>query len=270
VIPRTLADFDSPYVTHGDERVYEVCPVCGNTNSKVSVNMRSGKWNCFARQHGGGGVIEVDGWTSEALAQLDTLLSEVSPPAPEWTEVDLPTWVPLSMAARRYLQRRGIADETIRYLGIVEHALTPRVLIPFYGRQRRIISYTARAFCSSLDNEPKYVNPPGPKPPLVLPAWDRFDEMVLVEGPLDAINVWQSTGRPVMAIGGVTLSRRIVMDLDQLIQRKVVVMLDGEALANSIDICNELMHRYQFRLVPLDWGVDPGELSEQELKARLA
>lgn len=269
MIPRSLDDFDSPYRVSGNERNYADCPVCGCTEYKVYVNMRTGKWFCFDVTHSSGGVVQVDGWTDEMFDQLIDLIKDVTPVEEPWAEVNLPAWVPLTGTASRYLGLRGITEETIRYCGIVEQANTPRVIIPFKGPEGRIVGATGRAFMATLDHEPKYLNLAGSKAPFVLPQWERFDEAVLVEGPMDALRVWQATGLPVIALGGVTISARMEWDLEQLVRRKLYIMLDGEALANAIKLFSKLMDRYSSVIVPLAEGTDPGDLEPQEVRKLL-
>ncbi|MCP4452683.1 MAG: hypothetical protein GY809_14570, partial [Planctomycetes bacterium] len=221
---------------------------------------------CFSPNHGEGGIIEVEGWIDGAAAELAMLINDVSPVEDEWQEVDLPAWVPLSTMARRYLEGRGITEETIRYCGIVEQAETPRVIIPFKGPQGKLIGATGRAYMSTIDHEPKYLNLAGSKCPFVLPQWDRFDNAVLVEGPMDALMVWQATGLPVIALGGVTISRRMDWDLSQLVKGKLFIMLDGAAVGNSIKLFNQLMDRYTCDIIPLPYKKDPGDLTPKEIR----
>ena len=269
VIPRTLTDFDSPYRISGDERNYQECPVCGATDGKVYVNMKTGKWNCFTPAHGGGGVIEVEGWVAEMHAELVNLMFDITTVGEEWLEVDLPAWIPLTGTAQRYLNRRGITEETIRYCGMVEQVNTPRIIIPFKGPQGRLIGATGRAFMSTLDHEPKYLNLAGGKAPFVLPQWDRYDTAVLVEGPMDALKVWQTTSLPVVAIGGSTISERIMDDLSYLVRHTVHIMLDGEAINKSIDLFHKLMDQYVCQIIPIDVGKDPGNLDPEVIRELL-
>ena len=269
MIPRTLTDFGEVYRVNGDERNYAECPICGSSSWKVYVNMRTGKWVCFSPNHGEGGIIEVEGWFDGIADELSILINDVAPVEDEWQEIDLPAWVPLSAMARRYLERRGVTEETIRYCGIVEQASTPRVIIPFKGPQGKIIGATGRAYLSTIDHEPKYLNLAGSKPPFVLPQWERFEEAVLVEGPMDALMVWQATGLPVIALGGVTISRRMDWDLSQLVQGKLYIMLDGAALGNSIKLYQKLMDRYESKIIPLPYKKDPGDLMPKEIRKLL-
>jgi DNA primase len=91
---------------------------------------------------------------------------------------------------------------------------------------------------------------------------------VLVEGPFDALSVWQATGMPAIAIGGVTVSRRMRHDLAQL-AGKLHIMLDGEAMHNSIKLRFALMDQHHCTTIVVPEGKDPGNLEPEKIKELL-
>lgn len=263
--PATLADFTSEFSESDTERHYKECPVCGSTSWKVYVNMSTGKWFCHAQVHSGGGVIELDGWSEQAQAELLDMLQETALPVHYWPEVDLPEWRKLSIPARQYLTDRGVQAGSISKLGMVETVRDNRVVVPFRGPQGRIIGWTARQYPVAT-HATKYLNPPGAKPPFVLPQWGQVPEAVVVEGVFDAIAVWEATGAAVIAIGGVSLSKLIEDDIRSLVSERLTFMLDSDALQNFFALFERMMDRYDSRVVLLPDGEDPGSMTGVQIR----
>ena len=267
MIPRTLADFTGSYKGSGEEHNYQCCPVCGADGWKVYVNTQTGKWFCFAAQHGKGGVVESDNWSEQARVELLAMLDGTSSTAQNWVETDLPKWVPLTETAQSYLCKRGVSSWASQRLSMVEMADQPRIIVPFFGAQGKLIYWTARSYMPTTT--PKYLSAPGVHPPFMLPRWERVDSAVLVEGVFDAIAVWQATGLPVLALGGKTISAVVEREVRQLVREHVTIMLDGDAVAQAIDLSQKLMDLYSTKLVVPAMGADPGSMSAEELKVRL-
>lgn len=267
VQPSTIADFTSDYSESGDdiERHYKECPSCGSVGWNVYVNMDTGRWFCHAQDHGGGGVIELDTWSEQAQAELLDLLQESADPVHFWPEVDLPAWRKLTVPARQYLADRGVQVGSIIHTGMVETIDDNRIVIPFRGPHGRIIGWTARAY--AFETHTKYLNQPGAKPPFVLPRWSpQIREAVLVEGVFDAIAVWEATGTPVIAIGGVSLSKLIEDDIRRMVDKRLTIMLDSDALPNAVQLFDRLMDKYSCRIILLPEGADPGSMSMNEIR----
>lgn len=266
--PRTLADFKGPHRGSGEELNYQVCPECGSTSWKVYVNPSTGLWFCFASVHQRGGRVQADDWTDEARAELLRLLATGSGPVAtqQWPELDLPKWMPLTSPAQQYLANRGILASTWGVLGIVEMTQSPRVLIPYRGPLGRVIYWTGRAYTSWAGDVPKYMSAPGTHPLFMLPRWESVPMAVVVEGPFDAIAVWQATGLPTVALGGKSLSRHVEHDLRRLVREKVVIMLDGDAGAAALTLSDKLMDQYTTQLVTLEDGCDPADTAPDVLR----
>lgn len=266
--PKTLADFTSPWSGEGTERHYRECPVCGSANWKVYVNMRTGKWVCFAPAHSGGGQVELDGWSEQAQAEILDLLRESADPVHFWPEVDLPAWRKLRIPARQYLTNRGVQAGSAIMMGIVETQEDKRIVVPYRGPRGRIIGWTARAY-SPDTHGPKYLGHTGAKPPFVLPRWEQMREAVLVEGVFDAIAVWEATGTPVIALGGVSLSRLVEDDIRRLVSKRLTIMLDSDALPNALTIFDKMMDKYSCRIIQVPEGHDPGSMSKEMIREAL-
>lgn len=268
--PQSLADFHGLHRGSGEELNYQECPVCGSMNWKVYLNPITGLWFCFASGHQSGGRVQTDDWSEEARAELLALLSTTDRTAPhDWPELDLPPWMPLTPIAQAYLARRGIHASTWGSLGIVEMRQTPRVLIPYRGPLGRTIYWTGRAYTTWANEVPKYLSAPGTHPLYMVPRWEPVKHAVLVEGPFDAIAVWQATGQHAVALGGKSLSKRVETDLRRLVRDRITIMLDADAGAAALTLADQLMDQYQLRLVTLDDGTDPADTDPQNLRMLL-
>ena len=159
----------------------------------------------------------------------------------DWPEVDLPPWEPLSKKASRYLQARGIDSSLARALGLVEMQDSLRIIIPYTGPSGRIIYWSARAY-SDFQDGPKYLGASGRHPLYVLPNWHPSDELVVVEGALDAISVRTHT------------------ELLAMVKSRVTLILDADAPLAAVRIKHQLPRRLDLKIVKLPDGEDPASL----------
>ena len=111
------------------------------------------------------------------------------------------------------------------------------------------------------DRKPKYMTAPGKHPLYVLPTWTSFeDEVTIVEGVFDAIAFFESTGKPVVAIGGKTLPSYLLPSIDYVASGGRCVILDSDALKYSIRLARRLGGRFEV----LPPGHDPGSFYTQK------
>jgi len=242
--------------------VFQFCPVCGCQRWKTYVNPQTGGWYCHAPEHSGGGKIDIGQPIANRGQVVLSRLQGKDACVVAWSEVSLPKWEPLSNRAIRYLAKRRISREQATRLGIVEMEDRMRVIVPYYGREGEIIYWTARSY-SNLEEGPKYLAASGRHPLYVRPGWHQHDTLVLVEGVFDAIAVHQETGMPVAAIGGKALPRYLDQNVLDLSARRLVVLLDGDALADAIKIKRRFTPRRQVDVVPLPVGQDPSDLGSK-------
>ena len=263
-MPSTIADFTGDSRPSGTQVNYKCCPVCNDIRWKVYLNIETGAWFCHAGGHGSGGRVEVgDSNEDRGLKLLSSLEQSPDDVSLEWPEMGLPPFVPLSTRARRYLHKRGLTDETIKKAGLVEMSDPDkfRIIIPFLGRAGVIEYYSTRVY-SRLDEGPKYLTALGKHPLYVLPSWKRCDTIVLVEGVMDALAVYQWTGNTVVALCGKSLPRYLRADLFGIINRSVVICLDGDALRDALRLRTKLGTRYDVRIVTLPVNQDPASMGE--------
>lgn len=270
MLPRSLADFTGPYRESGTQLVYQICPICHSTKWKLYVDQATGRWFCFAAGHGSGGQVTPGVLTDHVRRMVLAQLSD--PPQHRWADVELPAWVPLSTAASLYLAARGVSEDDAAALHMVEQRDERRVVVPYFGPQKRIISWIARAYTPAED--PKYKQMPGNKPMYMLPRWESVHSAVLVEGVFDAIRVWTTTGTPVIAIGGTHMSEIIEQDIRTLVRKRLYLLLDHDdaGIRGTFKLLNRLRDRYNIvdvgRLLPE--GADPGSTSQVLLQDIMA
>jgi len=268
VQPKSMEEFTGLARDSGTQVNYHTCPVCGDTRWKVYADPVNGKWFCFA--HNGGGQAETslqpETWAQDVLDQLAGKHARIE--AIEWPECALPRWTPLCKRASKYLMSRGIDESLARSLGIVEMEDRLRVIIPFVGPTGRIIYWSARAY-STLEDGPKFLGAGGKHPLYVLPNWKPTDEIVVVEGALDAIAVHQHTGRHVVALGGKSLPLYLKPELLGLVRERIILMLDADALAAALTIKTRLPAHLHVDIVLLPDGEDPSSLGA-DIKELLA
>jgi len=213
--------------------------------------------------------------------------------------------------ARAYLDRRGLAPETIAEFGLglserggqalvrrLEKEGFPaqaldacglvlkrqdgsgyfdrfrnRLMFPIHNESGKVIGFGGRALAS--DDEPKYLNSPETsiyRKSYVLynlhrakDAIRKGDRAVLVEGYMDAIGVYASGVREVVASCGTALTSTQVRAIKRHSER-IVVNFDPDdagarASENSIQmLLEEGMH---VRILQLEGGLDPDEFVKQ-------
>jgi hypothetical protein len=269
MLPTSLSEFGGPSRESGDNIVFQICPVCGSNRWKTYVNPQTGGWYCHAPEHSGGGVVDVGIPTHERGAAILDQLCRANPAEKHaWVEVGLPAWEPLSAGAVRYLARRGITPEHATRLGLVEMEDRMRVVVPYFGPSGEIIYWNARSY-SNMEEGPKYLAASGKHPLYIRPSWRPSDTVVLVEGVFDAINVEKHTGLAVAAIGGKALPSYLYPDLLDMASDRIVVLLDSDAFADALKLRQKLVTKRHVEAVWLPVGLDPADLTGDELRELL-
>lgn len=269
--PTSLRDFSGECKPSGTQLNYRHCPVCGSDAWKVYLNPDNGMWICFAGGCGAKGQVEV-GLDAQPKAAGQHILDELykhHDHGLEWEEVELPPWHELTFAAKRYLKRRRIDEASIQALGLVEWEDKSRVLFPYFDRQGNLIYWNSRRYSDRLGEGPKYLTAPG-KHPLYWLEHERSDHLVVVEGVLDAISVWQA-GFSAVALGGKSLPRYLVKSLltGAAEYDMIDVMLDPDALDAALRLRSQVFDRADVRVVPLK-DMDPGDMDPGQIKEILS
>jgi DNA primase len=176
--------------------------------------------------------------------------------------------------AHPYLNERGLSVETTKNFGVGffpgKGSMHDRIVIPIHNSKGELVAYAGRTIDGS---EPRYKFPAGFHKSLELYSLHRVrDELsvVLVEGFFDCLKVMQA-GFPCVALMGSTMSNA----QEEIIREHfahVVVMLDGDEAGRraSEEIADRLRRVvYQVEIVALDDGLQPDQLSSDELRHML-
>ncbi len=254
--PQTVDDFGGEVRMSGSQLNVRHCPECGSDAWKVYCSLDSGAWLCFrCESHGRVSVGRDAGAIRARLAAPSGRA--------RWGPAEMPENHSLGSEAVRFMWARyGISLEMSRNFMLVqgsgapERAYGDRILIPYCDRAGEVVYYSGRSF---RGQEPKYLNMPG-RHPLYVPDWIRGPgfpagcDVVLVEGAFDAMKVWLAGCATVIGLGGKQLARYLLPELLALRPRRVLVMLDSDALGAAL--------RLRHQLEPYVDGVDVANLPE--------
>jgi DNA primase len=174
-------------------------------------------------------------------------------------------------ACPSYLKARGVKPKTAKRweLGYCSKGkYFSRIIIPIDCPRGE--SFTARDATGRLNQ--KILNPPNAFHNQLLIGWKHVpttSDMVLVEGPFDAIKMSQH-GIPAIAIGGKVLhSAQLAQLFTRPLDSAITIMLDPEETVAPYGIANQLMCRNEnVSIARLPSGTDPGDATkEQALEA---
>lgn len=250
----------TPRIRKGTDAVY-FCPICKHYKRKLEVNILTGKYHCWVCGFGGlnfktlfkklGAPASYYTFLNENKTFKQNKEFEISFDEPEEPSHQIlqlpkefkPMWEPSSELEYRhalvYLKNRGINKEDIlRYcIGYAtEGDLKNRIIIPSYDSTGLLNFYTARSFYDTKGL--KYVSCPFSKNIIGFELLVNFEEPItLVEGPFDAISLRTNT----IPLFGKTLSSKLKMKLLEYDVPMVNVLLDNDAITDSIKICDFLM-----------------------------
>jgi DNA primase len=267
------------------------CPFCGKYGA-FYVNNKTGNYICFKcdnKGRGGVGLIaEVEGisW-SEAKSYLFsrsvkfrrrktpiTLLDKIKKiGGREETEEEeqvkckfpdkmIKIWDGKKWRFPKYLKKRGVDRDTARIwqLGYCEYGdYAHRLIIPINCPNG--FSFTARDMDG--DAKLKYKNPKGISHSKLVLGWEYIDpsiDIVLVEGPLDVIKMWQYGFNSLCLFGKVLHKHQLNMINSYFgPDTSFVVMLDPEEINAPFRVASQLACRYEdINIAKLPLGVDPG------------
>ena len=146
-----------------------------------------------------------------------------------------------------------------------EDSMAGRIVIPIHDEAGRLVAYAGR----SLDgSEPRYRFPKGFVKSAILFNLYRFssDEVVIVEGFFDCLNVWQAGYQNVVALMGSSLSEAQEKLLSRF--KRIILFLDGDAAGRNATklIADRLVRSHSVRVVHLDAGRQPDQLSSEEIR----
>jgi len=275
----------SAKIRKGTDAVY-FCPVCKHYKRKLEINTVTGKYHCWVCGLSGTSLktlFKKLGLSGDYLSQIykntetyrklpqndiSAILEIFSEKKADIVEqLMLPKEYrsfydeELTLTGRhalKYLKSRNITKyDVLRYnIGYCEGGqFHGRILIPSYDASGHLNFYSTRSVFE--DAKMKYVNSFGSKDIIGFEMFvDYHQPITLVEGAFDAISVRNNA----IPLFGKTLSNKLKSALICNTVKKVNIVLDNDALSDSIRISEFLLkNNIETRLVKLD-GKDPSEI----------
>ena len=194
------------------------CPFHDDRHPSFYVSSGTGAWYCHAGC-GGGSIVEL----------IQRLKSEKRLPQQRQVRT-----VPgreiarTAMSALQEWQQRGIDREMLSRWGMRWDSVVGATRIPFLGVGGESVSEAWRLPAGRV---PKYLYPKGFRKSDYLYPWDRLvsasDSIVLVEGPTDAVWLWEA-GLPAAAVLGAFVSSTQISLLRSLGQRILTLCFDND------------------------------------------
>lgn len=281
--------------------IVAMCPAC-DKDGRFYLNLETGAFICFKCEFRGktivGLIAQIEGIPYErAAAQMlrkalkprrketpQSLLEKIralrglaTPEPIEAVDYDLPPeFKPVYRDGKwmmpAYLKERHIKRETAKAWGMGfcnNGRYGGRIIVPVDCPNGK--SFTARTTDKGV--EPRYLNPKGADHGRLFCGWNvlkKSGQVTLVEGPFDAVKLWQH-GFPVLSMMGKVLHAEQFTMLANAFppSTEIVVMTDPEEAKAPYDIAKRLLVRYErVYIAKLPLGVDPGSSTlEQAQKA---
>ena len=275
----------SAKIRKGTDAVY-YCPVCKHYKRKLEINTVTGKYHCWVCGLSGTSLktfFKKLGLSGEYLGQiykntetyrklpqndisaiLEIFSEKKSLPVEslilpkEYRSFYDDELTLMGRHALQYLKSRNITKyDVLRYnIGYCEGGqFHGRVLIPSYDASGHLNFYSTRSVFE--DTKMKYVNSFGSKDIIGFEMFVDYNQPItLVEGAFDAIAVRNNA----IPLFGKTLSNKLKSALICNTVRKVNIVLDNDALTDSIRISEFLLKNdIETKLVKLD-GKDPSDI----------
>lgn len=277
-------------------QITAVCPWCEKYGS-FYIDADTGNYICFKCEEKGyhlvGVIARVEGtsWleaksfllkrlfetrrkeTLPSLAEKIAELREEQEEIEEENVINLPDeFIPVFKNGRWkypiYLKQRGIKKKTAKEWGFGfcnRGRYRNRLIIPIVCPNGR--SFTSRDVTGKM--LPKYLNPPRCSfQSYLLHGWPQVEtkgDLVLVEGPMDAVKLWQH-GIQALSLGGKVLHPKQIKLLMKFSRDiALTIMLDPEEQIAPVEIAKQLVFRFeQIYIASLPNGVDPGSSTREQ------
>jgi len=259
----------SPTVQKSGEELLFYCPKCDHYKKKLNINIVSGYYHCWVCNFRGKGFISLLKnlkAPSEYYSLLDIKVKKTDFNKQENKVLSLPEdFHPLYKKSKdfnykhalNYCFNRGLTvHEIIRYnIGYCKEGnFKNRVIVPSYDKDKKLNFYCGRDF---FDGYMKYRLCESSKNIVGFESLTDFRyPITLVEGVFDAFSVKYN----VIPLFGKLLSENLKLKLLKSPPPRVNVLLDIDAIKDSLKICEYLVqNNINTYLVILD-GKDPNEI----------
>lgn len=263
----------------GDEYMAK-CFVHEDSSASLQYNIKNGLWICFACgakgnakslvRHFGGTYRDPEIDIADIYAKLALIDKESK------TDI-VDSTVPESMLKRytfptEYWASRGFIQASIDAFDLGYDPLEDEAIIPIRNIDGKLKGFIRRQLGNS--NAPRYMYPRGfPRKKSLFASWmvakKQTDTVVITEGSLDAIKVWQA-GYPAVGQYGSSLSIEQVVLLRRLGITKAILFFDDDkaghkATETAIPLLRDFL-TYRIRYQRGD-ASDPGAMDEATIQA---
>lgn len=281
----------------GGSELVIACPLCFSEKDKLYISTEAGQWLCFQCEEKGhlrSLLIKVCEKTVNEAFELERellggtkmrkrpLVPRPSPPS----AVELPKeFIPLGVGAdfhgtnvaQQYLTGRGVDVALARGMG-TGYCLTGwyghRVIVPVVT-QGALRTWVARSWLPGAKK--KVLMPPGSQAERALFGYDRLaenrtDHLILTEGVLDAMIMWQRGYSETIATLGAHLTEIQRALVKRLAPHRVYLLRDGDApgrkgaIRDARELACDLL---PVSIALLPDGTDPASASQEDIERAL-
>lgn len=292
MVVNILSNFLGDYLSHKEDsgQVRYNCPVCDENRNKgnLEVNYYKDKFNCWScgktndmhgslikliKRHGTKSNLNDYLLIRPDKEQIDNYLENqrdsenLSLPKEYKLLKDCDETHPRYKWAMFYLRGRGITKDIIEEYNIgfaSEGYYRDRIIIPSYDENGYLNYFISRSFNDKI--KPKYLNPKVEKQTIIFNEnkLNLDSTIFLVEGVFDHIVIPNS-----IPLLGKVVSDKLKTKLNDEAKANVVILLDGDAIDDAVNIYKELTYdklknRVKLCLIPND--MDPSSVFEKEGK----
>ncbi len=156
--------------------------------------------------------------------------------------------------------------------GLFRDRFAGRIVFPIINETDRTVAFTGRIFNDSAnDQAPKYLN--SPETPIfnkskllyglvkAKPHILKERSVLLVEGQMDFLALWQAGIKAVLAVSGTSLTREHLVKIKRLADNLIFSFDNDSAGVKAIERSLETLTGFDFLLKTVDWGSykDPAE-----------
>lgn len=263
-----------PSIRKGGEELMFFCPNCNHYKRKLNINIVNGYYHCWVCNFSGKSFksLLVKLKAPEEYYKTLCKISNVKIKSDfkfEHKKISLPVeFIPLyknssdvgHKHALNYCFNRGLSiHEIIRYnIGYCSSGMFQnRIVIPSYNCDGELNFYCGRDI---YDSKMKYRLCDSSKDIIGFEMFINFNHPItLVEGVFDAFSVKYNA----IPLFGKTLSKKLKLKLIEKRPPRVNVLLDNDAIEQSLEICEFLIqNRIDTHLIRLD-GKDPNEIGHK-------
>lgn len=217
-----------------------LCPSHGDRNASMRINVAKGKFICHGCGVRGGmtRLARMVGATwSTGREEMDLVMLQAKLATLRQTTDVAPVRILPESALLRYqletpywTEERGFTPETIRAFDLGYDPMDDCVTIPVRNVDGQLLGFTRRFLDDNSDR--RYLDPKGfRKADNLFASWmaavDESPTLVLCEGPLDAVKVWQA-GHPAVAQYGSYITPRQIRLLRRLGTIEVILFYDND------------------------------------------